>query len=169
MMNPDQPDELTTHNLPHVTADLPGIAGMLKCRPEDFVVEEIPAYPPCGEGEHLFLWIEKSGVPADQLSRHLADVLNIAPRDLGMAGMKDAHAVTRQFVSVPKQVEPRLDAINTDSIRLLSATPHRNKLKTGHLRGNRFAILVRDASCNGETGGAVLPHAEEIGFGLCIL
>lgn len=129
---------------PMLTADLPGIGGVLKTQPSDFVVEEIPAYPPSGEGEHLFLWIEKTGVPADQLGRHLADVLGISPRDLGTAGLKDTHAVTRQFVSVPRSVEARLGAIDAPGIRLLNAVPHGNKLRTGHLRGNRFRVLVRE-------------------------
>lgn len=129
---------------PMLTADLPGIGGVLKSQPADFVVEEIPAYQPCGDGEHLFLWIEKTSTPADQLGRHLATVLGITPRDLGTAGLKDTHAVTRQFVSVPRRVESRLRKIDTDSIRLLDAKPHQNKLRTGHLRGNRFQVLVRD-------------------------
>ncbi len=129
---------------PMLTADLPGIGGVLKSQPADFVVEEIPAYQPCGDGEHLFLWIEKTSVPADQLGRHLATVLGITPRDLGTAGLKDTHAVTRQFVSVPRRVENRLRKIDTDGIRLLDAKPHQNKLRTGHLRGNRFQVLVRD-------------------------
>lgn len=145
---PESPPFLETLPLstdcPMLTADLPGIGGVLKSQPTDFVVEEIPAYQPCGDGEHLFLWIEKTGVPADQLSRHLATVLGITPRELGTAGLKDTHAVTRQFVSVPRRVESRLRAIDTDGIRLLNATPHQNKLRTGHLRGNRFQVLVRD-------------------------
>lgn len=148
---------------PMLTADLPGIGGVLKSQPEDFVVEEIPAYQPCGDGEHLFLWIEKTNVPADQLGRHLATVLGITPRDLGTAGLKDTHAVTRQFVSVPRRVESRLNAIDTDSIRLLDAKPHQNKLRTGHLRGNRFQVLVRGADfqpAGHSTDGQVenLPH-----------
>lgn len=129
---------------PMLTADLPGIGGVLKSRPEDFVVEEIPAYQPCGDGEHLFLWIEKTSIPADQLGRHLATVLGISPRELGTAGLKDTHAVTRQFVSVPRAVETRLSAIDAPGIRLLDAKPHGNKLRTGHLRGNRFRVLVRE-------------------------
>lgn len=128
-----------------LTADLPGIGGVLKACPEDFVVEEIPAYQPCGDGEHLFLWIEKTGIPADQLGRHLAEALGIVPRELGTAGLKDTHAVTRQFVSVPRRVEDRLSRIDTKNIRLLNATPHQNKLRTGHLRGNRFQVLVRES------------------------
>ncbi len=162
MSIPDPQSEPPVVNLPLITADLPGISGMLKSQPEDFIVEEIPTYLPCGEGEHLFLWIEKRSVPADQLVRHLAKVLRIKPRDLGTAGIKDTHAVTRQFVSVPRQVEERLSAIDNDRIRLLNATPHRNKLKTGHLRGNRFSILLRDARSNAETGDVVLSQAQAI-------
>ncbi len=159
---PDSPPFLETLPLstdcPMLTADLPGIGGVLKTEPHDFIVEEIPAYQPCGDGEHLFLWIEKVGVPADQLGRHLAEVLHIAPRELGTAGLKDTHAVTRQFVSVPRSVESRLKAIDTDSIRLLKATPHQNKLRTGHLRGNRFSVLVRNPG-----GWALLPDQEKDG------
>ncbi len=131
---------------PLLTADLPGIGGTLKARPEDFNVEEIPAYAPSGEGEHLFLWIEKSGVSADELTRHLSRTLDISPGELGTAGLKDKQAVTRQFVSVPRRVEANLPAIDGDGIRLLKATPHRHKLRTGHLHGNRFRVLVRDVS-----------------------
>ncbi len=161
-MNSDPQHEFSVSELPVMTADFPGISGTLKSRPEDFVVEEIPAYLPSGEGDHLYLWIEKTGVPADQLGRHLANALAIMPRDLGTAGMKDTHAVTRQFVSVPRHVEERLSAIDNDSIRLLSATPHRNKLKTGHLKGNRFVILLRDARGHGETADAALSQAQVI-------
>lgn len=138
---------------PMLTADLPGIGGVLKSQPADFVVEEIPAYQPCGDGEHLFLWIEKTNFPADELGRHLATALGIAPRELGTAGLKDTHAVTRQFVSVPRRVESRLHAIDTEGIRLLNATPHQNKLRTGHLRGNRFQVLVRDVVGWSAAGG----------------
>lgn len=162
MSIPDLQPEFSVADLPQITADMPGISGMLKSRPEDFIVEEIPTYLPCGEGDHLFLWIEKRGVPADQLGRHLANVLRIKPRDLGTAGIKDTHAVTRQFVSVPRQAEERLSAIENDRIRLLNATPHRNKLKTGHLKGNRFSILLRDAHCDEETGDGVLSQAQAI-------
>ena len=157
-MNDEPQSEFSAVSWPLLTADLPGITGTLKARPEDFVVEEIPAYPPCGDGEHLFLWIEKSGVSADELTRHLSRALDISPRELGIAGLKDKHAVTRQFVSVPRRMEDRLHAIDTERIRLLAATPHGNKLRTGHLRGNRFQILVRDP-----VGWALLPDQKSDG------
>jgi tRNA pseudouridine13 synthase len=134
--------------LPYLTADLPGIGGRLKERPEDFVVEELPAYEPCGEGEHLFLWVEKTNVAADELTRHMARALGISPRDIGTAGLKDRRAVTRQFVSVPAHCERDVGRIETERIRVLSSKRHGNKLRTGHLRGNRFSILVRETEAN---------------------
>ncbi len=143
-MNDEPQSESFPPRWPLSTADLPGIAGTLKSQPEDFEVEEIPAYSPCGDGEHLYLWIEKRGVSADELSRHLSSVLGISSGDLGIAGLKDKHAVTRQFVSVPSRLESLVPSLNTDHIRVLSATPHKNKLRTGHLHGNRFRVLVRN-------------------------
>lgn len=130
-------------DLPFLTADLPGVGGVLKAEPGDFVVEEIPAYAPCGEGEHLFLWIEKEDVPADGLVRHLSQTFGVPREEIGVAGLKDRRAVTRQYVSVPARVQERVSAAGTDAIRVLSATRHTNKLKAGHLKGNRFSILLR--------------------------
>ncbi|GAB4149821.1 MAG: tRNA pseudouridine(13) synthase TruD [Planctomycetaceae bacterium] len=129
--------------LPFLTADVPGIGGEIKKIPEDFFVEEIPAYLPCGQGEHLFLFIEKRNVSAEQLTQHLASVLSISPRDIGMAGLKDRYAVTRQWVSVPARCQSRLSAIEAEDIHLLESSLHTNKLKTGHLKGNRFRLLIR--------------------------
>ncbi len=130
--------------LPYLTADLPGLGGKLKQQPDDFVVEEIPAYEPCGEGEHLFLWLEKRDVAGEDLLRHVARRLAISPRDVGIAGVKDRRAITRQWVSVPARCEPSIPDVDTDRIHVIRAVRHRNKLRTGHLRGNRFSIRVRD-------------------------
>src|SRR5471030_1103584 len=87
-------------DLPLISADLPGIGGELKQQIEDFVVEEIPAYPPEGAGDFLFLWVEKRGLSGEQLTSHLARMLGIANQDLGMAGLKDRQGITTQMVSV---------------------------------------------------------------------
>jgi len=131
-------------SLPFLTADLPGIGGLLKQSPDDFIVEEIPAYLPSGEGEHLFLWIEKRDLSAEQLHARVARVLRISRNDVGIAGLKDRRAVTRQFVSVPARCEPLVPELESTESRVLGATRHRNKLRTGHLRGNRFEIVVRN-------------------------
>lgn len=139
---------------PYLTADLPGTGGRLRSQPEDFVVEELPAYEPCGDGEHLFLWIEKRDVAAEQLVRHLARSLGVDSADIGVAGLKDRRAVTRQYVSVPSSCEPRLSEVDTDGIRIVRSARHRNKLRTGHLQGNRFEIIVRDVSPTAEISAA---------------
>lgn len=142
--------------LPYLTGDLSGIGGTLKSTPEDFIVEEIPAYEPSGSGEHLFLWVEKREVSAEQLTKHLSCNLNIPRSDIGMAGMKDRQAVSRQYVSVPVFCERDLEKLPSDRIRILRFTRHGNKLKTGHLKGNRFSILLRDVPAD------ALPKAQKI-------
>src|SRR5580704_15830407 len=134
---------MSMHTPPLLTADLPGIGGRIKSEPEDFEVEEIPAYQPSGEGDHLYLWIEKRGMGAEYFVRQVARRLDIPPSEIGTAGLKDRHAVTRQMVSVPAAVEGRLAQLEGDGIRLLSVSRHGNKLKPGHLHGNCFRILVR--------------------------
>jgi len=129
---------------PLLTANLPGICGRIKTLPEDFIVDEIPAYEPCGSGEHLFLWVEKRDMGAEYFQRQIARRLDIAPGAVGMAGLKDRRAVTRQLVSVPAAVETNLVHLDGDGIRVLRVSRHTNKLKPGHLHGNRFQILIRD-------------------------
>ncbi len=129
--------------LPRLNADAPSIDAVIKRDPEDFVVEEVAAYEPCGEGEHLFLWIQKRDVSAEGLLQHLSTTLKIPTRDIGAAGMKDRRAITRQWVSVPASAESRLERVETSAVQVLKSARHRNKLKTGHLVANRFEIHVR--------------------------
>jgi tRNA pseudouridine13 synthase len=131
-------------DLPLVTANLPGIGGRIKAQPEDFEVEEIPAYEPSGTGDYLYLWVEKRAMGAEYFTRQVAQRLGLAAGEVGTAGLKDRHAVTRQQVSVPGHVEERLAALEGDGIRLLGVSRHGNKLRPGHLRGNRFRILIRE-------------------------
>ena len=148
-----------------LTADIPGIGGELKSRPEDFEVEEIPAYLPSGHGEHLFLWIEKRDVAAEQLVRHVSRTLGIRPHDVGTAGLKDRRAIARQWVSVPAASADRIAALSTDAIRVLDQRRHGNKLKTGHLKGNRFSILIRDVDRRAlERAEAIGQVIERVGF-----
>ncbi len=130
-------------SLPLLTADLPGISGQIKCRAEDFEVEEIPAYAPSGKGEFLYLWVEKRELGAEFFLRQVSKRLEVPLAEIGAAGLKDRHAVTRQMISVPDSCEPLLDELNRDGIHLLSVSRHSNKLKPGHLHGNRFNILIR--------------------------
>lgn len=134
---------------------LPAVTFNQTC--EDFEVEELPAYLPDGQGEHLYLWIEKRDLPAAELLSRLARSLQVSSRDIGVAGQKDRRAVTRQFVSVPRTAEASLSRIDDDRIRILSVSAHGNKLRTGHLNGNRFSIVLRSKS--GEPFNASLANA----------
>lgn len=138
--------EAAPQESPRWHVDLPPLAGTLKSVPEDFVVEEVPAYAPRGEGEHLFLWIEKRDLSGEQLLKHLSRQLEVPQTDIGCAGIKDRFAVTRQWVSVPARCESRLPAADSDQLRILMAARHGNKLRTGHLKGNRFSIVIRPSS-----------------------
>ena len=129
---------------PLLTADLPGIGGRIKDVPEDFEVEEIPAYEASGSGDFLYLWVEKRDMGAEYFTRQIARRLDLPAGEVGMAGLKDRRAVTRQWVSVPASIEERLPALEGEGIRLLEVRRHGNKLKPGHLRGNRFRIVIRD-------------------------
>ncbi|MBU0552529.1 tRNA pseudouridine(13) synthase TruD [Myxococcota bacterium] len=121
-----------------LTHDLDGLGGQLTGRVEDFIVEEIPAYLPSGEGEHHYVFARKRGLTTEQLKQILANAAGVNPKALGVAGRKDKWAITTQWISLP--VAPV--APDDDRIELLEIGRHRNKLKTGHLKGNRFRIRL---------------------------
>lgn len=131
----------------HVTADVPPVRGRIKERPEDFLVEETPLYAPVGEGEHLYLFVEKRGLSTFELVKRLARHFRVSESAIGYAGLKDKQAVTRQAVSihVPGRRIEEFPMIRDDRITVLWADRHVNKLRAGHLRGNRFSIKIRGA------------------------
>ncbi len=129
---------------PLLTPELPGCGGRIRVRDEDFEVEEVPSYEPSGSGEHLYLWVEKRGMAPEFFARLIAQKLGVPSGAVGTAGLKDRYAVTRQWVSVPGECEARVGKLDGDGIRVLKTGRHLNKLKPGHLRGNRFRILVRE-------------------------
>lgn len=129
--------------LPFVTADLPGSGGVVKASPEDFRVDEVPAYPPQGAGPHLWLRVEKRDRTTRDVVRALARALGVPEREAGYAGLKDRAAVTTQWLSFPVAKDPDPASLAGDGYRVLEASRHQNKLRTGHLRGNVFAAVVR--------------------------
>ncbi|HEX9079277.1 MAG TPA: tRNA pseudouridine(13) synthase TruD [Desulfuromonadaceae bacterium] len=130
----------------YLTDDIPGIGGAIKETPEDFMVEEIPAYAPCGSGEHCYLVIEKRGITTLEAIRRIAGELRVPERDVGYAGMKDAVGVTRQTISFQRIKPEEVMGREFGGVRVVSAVCHANKLKLGHLKGNRFRIRVRNVS-----------------------
>ncbi|MFT3692425.1 MAG: tRNA pseudouridine(13) synthase TruD [Kofleriaceae bacterium] len=132
-------------DLPYLTADLPGTGGVLRAQPEDFVVDEVPAYPAAGEGDHVFVRFEKRGLTTQVAVERFAKALAVKPRDIGVAGMKDRHAVTRQWISIPPPIAPeQVQALALDDIAILEVVRHRHKLRTGHVKANQFVLRVRE-------------------------
>lgn len=135
--------------MPEHTGDLP--TAIFRSSPDDFVVEELPAYTPSGRGEHLFVTFRKTGLTTFDAVRAIAGLLEVDPRGVGFAGMKDRHAITTQTASFPVPIardpEPLLSSARASEslpgIEILGVARHDNKLKPGHLAGNRFRITLR--------------------------
>jgi tRNA pseudouridine13 synthase len=130
-------------SLPFITADLPGSGGTLRASPEDFRVDEVPAYLPSGSGPHLYLKVEKRGRTTRDVLRALARALSVPERDAGYAGLKDRDAVTTQWLSFPVARDPDPAALAGPGLSVLAFSRHQNKLRPGHVRANRFEVVVR--------------------------
>ncbi|MBA4040001.1 MAG: tRNA pseudouridine(13) synthase TruD [Planctomyces sp.] len=141
------PADVSPHDIParYLTEGTPGIGGQLRRHPEDFIVEELPAYTPCGQGEHIYLYLQKVNMSTGHLVELVARHFSVPEEAVGYAGLKDKRAVTRQVISVhtPGKGIDDFGPLTHDRVQVLWADTHTNKLRRGHLRGNRFAIKVR--------------------------
>lgn len=129
----------------YVTAELAGIGGHIKERAEDFLVDEQPMYQPSGEGEHVYLFVQKRGLSTLEMVDVIAGHFKVPRGSVGFAGMKDKKAITRQVVSVhvPGKKPESFPMLEHEKIEILWTDLHANKLRPGHLKGNRFSIRVR--------------------------
>jgi tRNA pseudouridine13 synthase len=137
-MSTDDSDQL-----PYATAKSLRLLGKFRERPEDFQVEEIPAYQPTGTGEHLMVRFEKTGMTTPEAVRRLAEALGVDPAQAGWAGLKDRIAVTSQWVSLFGGTPEAAQSLAFPGLRVLEAARHTHKVRTGHLRANRFVIRIR--------------------------
>ncbi len=111
--------------------------------PRDFTVEEIPLYEFTGEGEHLVLKVRKKEMTTWEMIDAISNHIGIRRRDIGYAGLKDKHAMTIQYISVMATHEEKLKAFIHDKIKILKMQRHNNKIRIGHLKGNRFKIRLK--------------------------
>ncbi len=111
--------------------------------PRDFVVDEIPLYEFSGEGEHLVLHIRKKNLTTWEMIDIICDRAGVKAKEIGTAGLKDKNALTTQYISVPARIEEAIDALDHPQIKILSKVRHNNKIRTGHLKGNRFFIRIK--------------------------
>jgi tRNA pseudouridine13 synthase len=132
--------------LPFLTTDLGSISGVIKQKPEDFIVEEIPLYQPSGEGTHIYALIEKTQLSTHDAIARIAAAMDVRRVDVGYAGRKDAQAITRQWISIEHIDPDKLAKLERSQIKVLKVCRHGNKLKVGHLSGNKFTLRMRNLS-----------------------
>lgn len=143
-------------DLPPLTAELPGTGGIVRERPEDFQVTELPLYLPEGSGSHAYALVEKRGLTTRDLVLALMRE-GLKESEIGVAGLKDKHAVAQQWLSVPNRHAEAFGALEAlEGVRVLHTSRHRNKLGLGHLLGNRFCLRVRRAEAGAEARAAAI-------------
>ena len=156
-------------SLPYITKDLPGIGGKIRQQTNHFVVEEIPTYDPQGVGNHLYVNITKENLTTREIQLRLADLFEIKPEEVGKAGLKDKYAVTTQTFSVlfndrasPEEIMPIIE--NNIPVKVNWAKYHNNKIRAGHLQGNRFTILLTQADGSVEEAKSIADRINETGL-----
>jgi len=122
---------------------LPLFAATLRRHAQDFEVTEELGFEPSGDGEHDFLFVEKTGINTEWLARQLAKFAAVPAKDVGYSGLKDRHAVTRQWFSVPRWNKPDWDNFRLDAVRIVEQTRNARKLRRGTHQSNRFRIVLR--------------------------
>jgi tRNA pseudouridine13 synthase len=128
----------------------PPISARLRSTPEDFQVEEVLGFRPAGHGGHAWLWLEKRGLNTAQVAARIADLVGVRPGDIGYSGLKDRHALTRQWfsVSLEGRAEPDWSRLQDPGLHVLEIVRNHRKLRRGTHRANHFRLLLRDAAGN---------------------
>jgi len=126
--------------------DPPQASAQIRQRVSDFQVKEQLSFSPAGEGQHVYLNIEKQNLNTEQVATQLAKFAGIKSVAIGYAGMKDRNAVTTQWFSVDLagKPEPNWQNFNTENIQVIESCRHTRKLKRGAINHNHFHITLRD-------------------------
>ncbi len=131
----------------------PMFAARMRTTPADFQVTENLGFEFTGDGEHDYLWIEKTGTNTEWLARQLAQFADVPARDIGYAGLKDRHAVTRQWFSVPRWNSPDWSSLDVAGAQILDVQRHSKKLRRGAHKSNAFRIVLRGDGIEQHTAG----------------
>lgn len=143
------------------------IGGDMGSENTDFEVSEIPAYLPSGQGDHLYLWIEKNGKSTQNATKAIEEIFHVKEIDVGCAGKKDVHAITRQWISVQTQSDGAEEIKQINELgwmKVLQASRHTNKIRMGHLRGNRFQVRLYNVQANDEQILQAIKAISQTGF-----
>lgn len=124
--------------------------GQIRAIPDDFTVDEILGFEPDGQGRHTLLSVRKTGANTNWVARRLARAAGVPIRDVGYCGLKDRHAVTTQWFSVPGSPQLDTEALRAEGVEVLRRVPHGRKLRRGAHAGNLFRLRVRGCHCSRE-------------------
>ncbi|CDZ78709.1 tRNA pseudouridine synthase D [Legionella massiliensis] len=124
----------------------PHSTGTLKAAPEDFRVDEVLDFELTGEGEHLFLRVEKRGLNTEELVKAIARTLGKSEKNISYAGLKDRQALTTQWLCVhcPGEEIASPELLQGQGWRVLESKRHLKKLRTGALAANDFILTLRE-------------------------
>lgn len=127
---------------------LPESTANIKTSPDDFIVKEDLGFSLDGEGEHIFVLLQKRGCNTAFVADKLAEFAHIAKRNVSYAGLKDKHALTTQWfcLHIPGKETPDFSQFSLDGCDILHVTRHRKKLRIGALAGNFFELTLRNVS-----------------------
>ena len=157
----------TSQMLPVNDHGFESIGGNMGDADDDFMVTEIPAYLPCGNGEHLYLRIQKRGKSTLDVIKHLQQVCGVKESDIGYAGKKDAHATTEQWLSIRTKSDFRDEIASLQScdwLKIVEVSRHTNKLRLGHLKGNRFSVNLYNVQADDAAIDRACRNTESFGF-----
>ena len=131
---------------------MPLAAAQLRAQPEDFWVEEQLSFEPSDEGAHWLLRVEKRAANTRWVALEIARLAHVQAHDVGYAGLKDRHAITVQWFSVPAAGTPAdfWREVRTDEFKVIEVRGNSRKLKRGALIGNRFRIRLRNVTWSRE-------------------
>ncbi|MGQ0637544.1 MAG: tRNA pseudouridine(13) synthase TruD [Planctomycetaceae bacterium] len=112
----------------------------LKRLPEDFRVEELTEFPAHG-GPYALYRLTKTSLGTPEALELVARRWHIPRQRLSYGGLKDRHAVTRQFVTI--RGGPRRN-LNEKLVELVYEGQAERPFTARDIAGNRFAIVIRD-------------------------
>ena len=155
---------------PRANAGASNITGILRSTPDDFEVTETLTFEPEGEGEHLYVLAEKRGVTTRAVQQMLASRCGVPLRDVSYAGMKDRHAVARQWFSVRRPQHENIRLGESLQPREREGVPRKKKSARGYpsheeslqLGSARVSLARREPSA-GEREGIPLTRASARG------
>lgn len=135
-----------------------GIGGRIRQFIEDFIVEEIlidgsvakvcPGNAPLvvGKGNYLICLLVKRNWDNLLVVREIARKLGLPYKNVHIAGIKDAKAVTAQHISIKGTVPEEIVKVKIEDVILIPLRFSNLKISAYQLYGNRFTIIIRNIS-----------------------